>query len=112
MLLGPLFGMPLPLSPLQILWINLATDGLPALALSVECPERDVLARPPRRSSQSLLGDGMLWHVGWVGLLIAGVALGLGLSGWQNGSPTWESMVFTALALLQIAHVLAIRAER
>ena len=43
MLLGPFFGLPLPLLPLQILWINLVTDGLPALALSVERPERDVM---------------------------------------------------------------------
>jgi magnesium-transporting ATPase (P-type) len=86
MLLGPPFGVPLPLLPLQILWINLVTDGLTALALSVERPERDVMARPPRRSSQSLLGDGMLWHVGWVGLLIGGVALGLGLWSWQDGN--------------------------
>ena len=112
MLLGPLFGLPLPLLPLQILWINLVTDGLPALALSVERPERDVMARPPRRSSESLLGDGMLWHIGWVGLLIGGLCLGLGLWGWQAGNPAWQSMVFTTLALLQIAHVLAIRVER
>ena len=112
MLLGPLLGMPLPLLPLQILWINLVTDGLPALALSVERPERDVMARPPRRSSESLLGDGMLWHIGWVGLLIGAVALSMGLWGWRSGSPTWQSMVFTTLALLQLAHVLAIRVER
>jgi P-type Ca2+ transporter type 2C len=112
MLLGPLFGLPLPLLPLQILWINLVTDGLPALALSVERPERDVMARPPRQSSESLLGDGMLWHIGWVGLLIGGVSLGIGLWGWQAGNPAWQSMVFTTLALLQIAHVLAIRVER
>jgi Ca2+-transporting ATPase len=112
MLLGPLVGMPLPLLPLQILWINLVTDGLPALALSVERPERDVMARPPRRSSESLLGDGMLLHVGWVGLLIAAVALGLGLWGWHQANPAWQSTVFTVLALLQIAHVLAIRVER
>ncbi len=112
MLLGPLLGLPLPLLPLQILWINLVTDGLPALALSVERPERDVMARPPRRSSESLLGDGMLWHIGWVGLLIGGVSLGLGLWGWQTGNAEWQSMVFTTLALQQIAHVLAIRVER
>jgi P-type Ca2+ transporter type 2C len=112
MLLGPLFGLPLPLLPLQILWINLVTDGLPALALSVERPERDVMGRPPRRSSESLLGDGMLWHIGWVGLLIGGLSLGIGLWAWQNGNAAWQSMVFTTLALLQMAHVMAIRVER
>jgi P-type Ca2+ transporter type 2C len=112
MLLGPFFGLPLPLLPLQILWINLVTDGLPALALSVERPERDVMARPPRRSSESLLGDGMLWHIGWVGVLIGGVSLGVGVWEWLTGNAAWQSMVFTTLALLQMAHVLAIRVER
>jgi magnesium-transporting ATPase (P-type) len=54
----------------------------------------------------------MLWHIGWVGLLIGGVSLGIGLWGWRTGNPAWQSMVFTTLALLQMAHVLAIRIER
>jgi P-type Ca2+ transporter type 2C len=112
MLLGPVLGLPLPLLPLQILWLNLVTDGLPALALSVEPPERDVMTRAPRRASETLLGEGMLRHIGWVGLLIGGVALGLGAWGWQHGNPAWQSMVFTSLALLQLGHVLAIRVER
>jgi P-type Ca2+ transporter type 2C len=112
MLLGPLLGLPVPLLPLQILWINLVTDGLPALALSVERPERDAMARPPCRSWENLLGDGMLLHIGWVGLLIGGLSLGLGLWDWRTGNQAWQSMIFTTLALLQIAHVLAIRVER
>lgn len=79
----------------------------------MERPERDVMARPPRRSSsESLLGGRMLWHIGWVGLLIGRLSLGLGPWGWQTDNPAWQSMVFTTLALLQIAHVLAIRVER
>ena len=112
MLLGPMLGMPLPLLPLQILWINLVTDGLPALALAVEPPERDVMRRRPRPQSESLLGDGMAWHIAWVGLLIGGVTLALGLWIWHNQNPAWQTMVFTTLALLQMGHVLAIRIDR
>jgi len=112
MLLGPMLGMPLPLLPLQILWINLVTDGLPALALAVEPPERDVMRRRPRPQSESLLGDGMAWHIAWVGLLIGGVTLALGLWIWHDQNPAWQTMVFTTLALLQMGHVLAIRIDR
>jgi Ca2+-transporting ATPase len=112
MLIGPLLGMPLPLLPLQILWINLVTDGLPALALAVEHPEQDVMRRAPRPRSESLLGGGMVLHIAWVGLLIGGVTLALGMWSWHNQNPAWQSMVFTTLALLQMGHVLAIRIER
>jgi Cation transporting ATPase, C-terminus len=97
---------------LQILWINLVTDGLPALALAVEPPERDVMRRTPRPQSESLLGDGMVWHIAGLGLLIGGVTLALGLWIWHNQNPAWQSMVFTTLALLQMGHVLAIRIDR
>src|SRR3989339_156650 len=78
MLLAPFMGMPLPLLPLQILWINLVTDGLPALALSVEPAERDVMRRRPRRTTDNIFGEGMGWHILWVGLLMCVVSLGIG----------------------------------
>src|SRR5688572_32700717 len=53
MLIGPLLGMPLPLQALQILWMNLVTDGLPALALGVEPAEADVMRRPPQAATRS-----------------------------------------------------------
>jgi P-type Ca2+ transporter type 2C len=61
MLLSPLVGMPLPLLPLQILWINLVTDGLPALALGVEPAEHSIMQRPPIHPTPASLA------VGWVG---------------------------------------------
>jgi P-type Ca2+ transporter type 2C len=112
MLLAPLLGLPLPLLPLQILWINLVTDGLPALALTVEGPERDVMRRAPRRPGSSLLADGMGWHIAWVGLLMAAITLGLGIWAFSIRNPAWQTMVFTVLALLQMGNVLAIRLER
>ena len=112
MLAAPLIGMPLPLLPLQILWMNLVTDGLPALALGVEPPERNAMKRPPYRLSESIFGQGMGWHIIWVGLLMAVVSLGMGYWAWRAGHEHWQSMVFTTLTLSQMGHVLAIRSDR
>jgi Ca2+-transporting ATPase len=112
MLLGPLLGLPLPLLPLQILWINLVTDGLPALALSVEPPEPGVMRRPPRPPSESLLNRPLVIEVLWVGLLMALVALVIGVVAWRTGNPNWQTMVFTTIALTQLGQALAVRSER
>ena len=112
MVAAPLFGMPLPLLPLQILWMNLVTDGLPALALGVEAPESDTMHRPPRAPDESIFARGMGSHVVWVGLLMGLVSLGVGYRYWRTHDPAWQTMVFTTLTLSQMAHVLAIRSER
>lgn len=112
MLLAPFLGMPLPLLPLQILWINLVTDGFPALALSVEPPERNVMRRPPRPPTENVFAHGMGRHIVWVGLLMGLIVLGLGFVYRRLGIPHWQTMTFNALTLAQMAHVLAIRSER
>jgi Ca2+-transporting ATPase len=112
MLLGPFLGLPLPLLPLQILWINLVTDGFPALALAVEPAERGVMRRPPRRPSESLLDRAMGVEVLWVGLLIAAVAMIVGVAAYRMGNPNWQTMVFTTIALTQMGQALAVRSER
>ncbi|MEM8863912.1 MAG: HAD-IC family P-type ATPase, partial [Planctomycetota bacterium] len=68
MIVGPLMGMPLPLLPLQILWINLVTDGLPGLALAVEPAERDTMQRPPRQTKEPIIDRTMWINIAWVGL--------------------------------------------
>ena len=78
MVLGPLLGMPLPLLPLQILWINLVTDGLPGLALAVEKAERDTMERPPYPPQEHIFGRGMGWDIAWIGLLMGVVSLAMG----------------------------------
>lgn len=75
MLAASVGGLPLPLLPLQLLWINLVTDGLPALALVMDPAEGDVLARPPRRSEEPILGRPEWLTVAWTGLLQAGTTL-------------------------------------
>ena len=111
MLFAPFLGMPLPLTALQILWINLVTDGLPGLALSLEKAEDNTMRRPPHSPKESILARGMGRHILWVGLLMGLVSLGVGLWGWSTGNPHWKTMVFTTLTLSQMGHALAIRSE-
>ena len=109
MLVGPFLGLGLPLLPLQILWINLVTDGPPALALSTEPAERDIMRRPPRPPGESVFARGLGRHVVWVGVLMALVSLATGLWYSQTAPEIWQTMVFTTLTLSQLSHVMAIR---
>jgi Ca2+-transporting ATPase len=111
MFLGPFLGLPLPLLPVQILWVNLVTDGLPGLALSIEPAERDVMRRPPRSPSEGIFARGLWQHVALVGLLMGLIPLALGLWGEATDRP-WQTMVFVSLALLQLGHAMAVRSER
>lgn len=112
MLLAPFLGMPFPLLPLQILWINLVTDGLPGLALGVEPAERDVMHRPPRRRNESIFAQGMAVSIIWSGFLMAVVSLCVGFFSWQSGAATWQTMLFTTLTMTQLCHSLALRSQR
>ncbi|MCB0726620.1 MAG: calcium-translocating P-type ATPase, PMCA-type [Ignavibacteriae bacterium] len=109
--LAPFFGLPIPLIPIHLLWINLVTDGLPGLALASENEEPDVMSRPPRSTNESLFSDGIGYHIVWVGMLMAGVTLALQAWAFHTGNPDWQTMVFTVLALSQIGHVMAIRSD-
>ncbi len=111
-LLAPLFGMPIPLTALQILWINLVTDGLPGLAMGVEPPEKDTMKRPPLNPKTSIFAGGLTAHIAWVGILMGLVSLGVGLYGYLSGYEYWGTMVFTTLTLSQMGHALAIRSDR
>jgi Ca2+-transporting ATPase len=110
--LAPFLGLPLPLLPIHILWINLVTDGLPGLALAAEPPETAVMQRPPRPPGESILARGMWQHILWVGLTMAGIALSTQAFAIHLGSEHWQTMVFTVLTLSQMGNVLAGRSER
>ncbi len=75
MLIAGLAGLPLPLLPVQLLWINLVSDGLPALALATDPIDHDVLRRPPRPAKAEIIGQGFMGRVTLVGCLSAGVTL-------------------------------------
>lgn len=111
-LLAPFLGLPIPLLPIHILWINLVTDGLPALALANEKAEQDVMSRPPRAPKESLFSDGVGYHIVWVGILMAAVTLGTQAWATSQGIEHWQTMVFTVLALSQLGHVLGVRSDR
>jgi Ca2+-transporting ATPase len=113
MLLAPLLGKPLPLEPLQLLWLNLLTDGLLGLGLGLEPPEKDIMRRPPYSPKEGIFSSGLGRHVAWVGALIGLLALGVGYFYWQRDpSGPWQTMTFTTLAFSQMAQALATRSRR
>jgi len=114
MVVAPFLGLPLPLLAIQILWINLVTDGAPALSLGVEPAHPRAMAQPPRPSNASILGDGLWKHAIWVGLLMAGLTLAVQAWSYNGGASeeTWRTMVFTVLAFLQLSHAIVVRSER
>ena len=111
MLLGPFLGMPLPLLPLQILWMNLVTDGLPALALGVEPAEKDVMKRPPYTANESIFGRGMVQFIIGIGIIMSVTRNRRGLGLWHVGDPRWQTVLFTTLVLSQLAVAVATRSE-
>ena len=107
--LAPFLGLPIPLLPLHILWINLVTDGLPGLALAAEPSERGIMKRPPRPTNESIFASGLGVHIVWVGLLMGLVTLGTQYFFIDNAK--WQTMVFTVLCFSQMGHVFAIRSD-
>jgi Ca2+-transporting ATPase len=112
MLAAPFLGMPLPLLPLQILWMNLVTDGLPALALAAEPAEPDTMRRPPYKPNQNIFARGLGRQALWVGLPMAVLSLGSAFWYWRAGDPKWQTLLFTTLTFMQMANIMAIRSER
>lgn len=112
MLIGPFVGLGLPLMPLQILWVNLVTDGLPGLALTQEPAEPNTMRRPPRDPQEQIFGRGMGVSVIWIGALMGIVSLLVGL--WAsnfNHAFAWQTMIFTTLTMAQMGNALATRSE-
>ncbi len=110
MLVAPLLGRSIPLTALQILWINLVTDGLPGLALGFDPAEPDIMKRPPRPPGENIITR--LWkYVILVGVLLGFTALLPELLA-IGGEETWRTMIFTTLALAQMGNALVVRSER
>ncbi|PWB71221.1 MAG: ATPase [Anaerolineales bacterium] len=112
MLLAPFLGKPIPLLPLQLLWLNLLTDGLLGLGMGVEAPEKDTMNRPPYSPKEGVFSRGAGAQVIWVGALIGSLALGLGAWYYFAGREEWQTMVFTFLAFVQVFQAWASRSGR
>jgi Ca2+-transporting ATPase len=115
MLLATLVGLPLPLMPVQILWLNLVTDGFPALALAVEPAEPDLMRRPPRPPEESLLDRPRFVRIALQGLFMALVAMALfviGQSVLGFDVARCRALTFTGLVFSQLAQSLNCRSER
>lgn len=110
MLLGPLVGMPLPLTPAQILWVNLMTHGLPGVALGAEPTERLTMERPPRPPAESILGAGLWQRLAQLGTLLAAISLGVGWWAKEHDAP-WQSCLFLALAAAQLGVAIGVRSR-
>ncbi|MEZ5398085.1 MAG: cation-translocating P-type ATPase [Bryobacteraceae bacterium] len=112
MLAGPVFGMPLPLLPLQILWMNFITDGPPALALGVDPAEPGVMRHPPRPPGESILGDRLGWRALTNGALLGLTTIVPAWLWWRWGWESWQTLLFTSLTLCQQSLAFALRSER
>ncbi len=108
--LAPFFGLPLPLAPIQILWMNLLADSLPGLALTAEPAESRVMSRPPRRPDEGIFERGRGVFILKFGLVIGILVLFFQAYTIKEGMP-WQTMVFTALVVGRMAVVMAVRSE-
>lgn len=113
MLLAPLLNMPMALLPIQMLWLNLLTDGLLGFGIGLEKAERNVMMRQPVPPDQGILGGKFGLQVVWMGCLIGLISFGLGAYTFFQSGPDghWQSVFFTSLAVAQIFQVLAIRSS-
>jgi Ca2+-transporting ATPase len=106
-------GLPAPLSPLQLLWINLATDVAPAIALGLDPPEPDVMAQPPRDPTAPMIGRADLWRITREGVVITAGALAAYLGARLVHGPGARagSVAFTTLTSAQLLHAMNCRSE-
>lgn len=111
-LLAPFLGMPLPLLPLQILWINLLADGILALSLSVEPAERQIMRRAPFNPRESIFGRGVGNGIIWIGSFLGITLLCVGYHYWRLGLASWQTMVFCTLAFSRISIAQAVRSDQ
>lgn len=114
MFLGMLIGLPLPLLPIQILWVNLVTDGLPAIALSLDPAEKDIMMRPPRGAKENIFSNGLLNLILFRGALVglSTLAVFISILYFTGNVTTARTGAFVTLVLTQLIHVFECKSER
>ncbi len=115
MLLAPLTGISVALLPLQLLWLNLLTDGLLGLGLGLEPAEPGIMEDPPRSPREGFFSGGMTGQILRIGTVIGLTALVLGVVYYDpadSANNVWQTMMFTSLAFLQVGQALASRSTR
>jgi Ca2+-transporting ATPase len=111
---APLLGLVgVPMTPIQILWMNLVTDGVPALALALEPGEAGLMQRPPAEPGESIFARGVGSYILRIGVVFAIITITMMVLAFRAGGPDgpWKTMVFTMLCLSQMGHALACRTE-
>jgi Ca2+-transporting ATPase len=104
-------GTAIALLPLQLLWLNLMTDGLLGLSMGVEPAEKRVMQRPPHSPSDGIWANGLGRRTTWVGAVIGVVALGLGYAYYAADLEQWQTIMFTTLAFMQVGQAFATRSS-
>jgi Ca2+-transporting ATPase len=106
LLVTSVFNLGAPLLPIQILWVNLVTDSLPALALSVDPAESNIMDRKPRNSKKGFMTNGMVWRVIYQGMMIGSIPLAAFLIGLREQNlALGQTMAFATLMFAQLVHV-------
>jgi len=101
-----IFNLGMPLLPIHILWVNLVTDSLPALALSVDPAEENIMKRKPRNLKHGFLTRGMVWRILYQGIMIGSIPLAAFIIGLRDGGePLGQTMAFATLMFAQLMHV-------
>lgn len=115
MLFAMLLALPLPLVPIQILWVNLVTDGLPAMALGIDRAEENVMKRPPRHPKEGVFARGLGWKIISRGFVIGMVTLAAFMTAYErsgNDLVYAQTVAFATLVMAQLIHVFDCRCER
>lgn len=114
MFVGMLIGLPLPLLPIQVLWVNLVTDGLPAIALGFEPAEKDIMMRPPRGAKENIFSQGLLNLILFRGTLIgiSTLAVFSSIFHFTASVDRARTAAFVTLVITQLMHVFECKSER
>ena len=111
--IASIFNIGNPLTPILILWINLVTDSLPALALSMDPAEQDIMTRKPRDPRMGFFSKGMIWRIIYQGTTIGLISLAAYMIGFRDGGqPLGQTMAFAVLGFSQFFHIRNLHSNR